>query len=373
MSDAIVPIDVPSGPHRAWVGAGALHRVGAVLDAAGVRAPRVVVVHDAGVPEDAVSAVAASLVGTRRGVERVPVVGGESAKTLETVSDVARRLLDLGVDRSWAMVVVGGGLVGDLAGFVAATYMRGMDAVLVPTTLLAMVDASVGGKTAVNLPRADGTLAKNIIGAFRQPRAVVCDPEVLGTLPGREFRSGLAECVKHAVIAEPGLLVELVERRDALVARDPAMLAALVARNVRIKAAVVAGDEREEGGRERLNLGHTFAHAIESIMHDCCTHGEAVAIGTVAACRLAAELEVGDGREEELEAAVRGTLESLGLPVRIPGTAAAASLRAAMSADKKRRGEGLRLVVPFAPGDVRTVGDVPVEAIDAAWRAVGAG
>jgi len=373
VSDTIVPIDVPSGPHRAWVGPGALHRVGAALDAADVRAARVAVVHDAGVPDDAVVRVIASLEGVGRGVERIPVVGGESAKTLETVSDVAGRLLDRGVDRSWAMVAVGGGLVGDLAGFVAATYMRGIDAVLVPTTLLAMVDASIGGKTAVNLQRADGTLAKNIVGAFRQPKAVVCDPDVLGTLPGREFRSGLAECVKHAVIAEPGMLVELVERRDALAARDPAQLTALVARNIRIKAGVVAADEREEGGRERLNLGHTFAHAIESIMHDRCTHGEAVAIGTVAACRLAAELEVGDGREEELEAAVRGTVEALGLPARLPAAATARDLLAAMATDKKRRGAGLRLVVPFAPGDVRTVGDVPAEAVDAAWRSVGAG
>jgi 3-dehydroquinate synthase len=257
-----------------------------------------------------------------------------------------------------------------VAGFAAATYMRGISCVQVPTTLLAMVDAAVGGKTAVNLVRADGTLAKNMVGSFAQPRLVVCDPECLATLPVRELRSGLAECVKHAVIADPAMLAWIRGRIDPILARDPATLAQLVARNVRIKAEVVGADEREDGRRAVLNLGHTFAHAIESLLHGECTHGEAVAIGTVAACRLAGVLGHG---APDMESAVRETLAAIGLPAALPVARPAEELLSAMASDKKKRGGALHLVVPFAFGDVRVLGDVPNDAVRAAWRAVGAG
>jgi 3-dehydroquinate synthase len=244
-----------------------------------------------------------------------------------------------------------------------------------PTTLLAMVDASVGGKTAVNLVRADGTIAKNLIGVFQQPRLVVCDPEALGTLPARELRSGLAECVKHALIADEPMLGWIESNADPLLAHDPDALGELVARNVAIKASIVAQDEREQGVRALLNLGHTFAHAIESLLHGACTHGEAVAIGTVAACRLGRELGIAPA---SLEERVRAVLGRVGLPLALPagaGTGAhagAAALLQAMAADKKKRDGALRLIVPAAPGDVRIVDAPATGAILAAWHAVGA-
>jgi 3-dehydroquinate synthase len=176
--------------------------------------------------------------------------------------------------------------------------------------------------------------------------------------------------VKHAVIADPAMLAWIRGRIDPILARDPATLAQLVARNVRIKAEVVGADEREDGRRAVLNLGHTFAHAIESLLHGECTHGEAVAIGTVAACRLAGVLGHG---APDMESAVRETLAAIGLPAALPAARPAEELLSAMASDKKKRGGALHLVVPFAFGDVRVLGDVPNDAVRAAWRAVGAG
>jgi 3-dehydroquinate synthase len=365
-----VEVVAPSGRSRIEFGCGLRRHVGERMAAAGLAASagaRVALVRDAGVPEACVAQV--------RGGIAVPVVdiavaGGEAAKSLETVADVAARMLDGGIDRGGAVVALGGGAVGDLAGFVAAAYMRGIPCVQVPTTLLAMVDASVGGKSAVNLLRGDGTLAKNMLGAIVQPPLVVVDPECLATLPPRELRSGLAECIKHAIIADEAMLGWIAARADAIRAADPSTLLELVDRNVRIKAAVVAGDEREDGPRAALNLGHTFAHAIESSMHAACTHGEAVAIGLVAASRLAAAL--GAPAAGALEERVRSTLGAVGLPTGLPAPRPASVMRAAMASDKKRRGGALRLVVPFAAGDVRTGIAATDEAVDASWRAVGA-
>jgi len=365
-----VEVDAPSGRSRIELGCGLRRHMGARMAAAGVAATpgaRVALVRDAGVPAPMASEVRAGIGAT---VVDIALAGGEEGKSLETLGAVAARMLDGGIDRGGAVVALGGGVVGDLAGFAAASYMRGIPCVQVPTTLLAMVDASVGGKSAVNLLRGDGTLAKNMLGAIVQPPLVVCDPECLATLAPRELRSGLAECIKHAVIADEAMLGWIEAHADAIRAVDPATMLELVDRNVRLKAAVVAGDERDDGRRAALNLGHTFAHAIESSMHAACTHGEAVAIGLVAASRLAGAL--GAPGAAELEARVRSVLGSVGLPVVLPVTRPAADLRAAMGSDKKRRGGALRLVVPFAAGDVRTAIAAPDEAVDAAWRAVGA-
>ena len=365
-----VEVAAPSGRSRIELGCGLRRHLGTRMSAAGVAVSpgaRVALVRDAGVP--------ASFVAEVRGGIAVPVVdvavaGGEAAKSLEAVESVAARMLDGGIDRGGAVVALGGGAVGDLAGFAAAAYMRGIPCVQVPTTLLAMVDASVGGKSAVNLRRGDGAIAKNMLGAIVQPPLVVADPECLGTLAPRELRSGLAECVKHAVIADEPMLGWIAARADAIRAADPATLLELVDRNVRIKAAVVAGDERDDGARATLNLGHTFAHAIESSMHARCTHGEAVAVGLVAASRLAAALGAPGGAA--LEARLRAVLEAVGLPTGLPEPRPADLLRASMASDKKRRGGALRLVVPFAAGDVRAGIEAPDAAVDAAWRAVGA-
>jgi 3-dehydroquinate synthase len=207
-----------------------------------------------------------------------------------------------------------------------------------------------------------------MVGSFAQPRLVVCDPEALGTLPARELRSGLAECVKHALIADPGMLAWIEANADPLHAADPDALAELVARNVAIKAAIVGEDEREEGRRAVLNLGHTFAHAIEALMHDAATHGEAVAIGLVAACALG---EAMGATEPSLRARTVAVLQRVGLPVRLPRPAAPAALLAAMAGDKKKRDGGLRFVVPHAAGDVRVGAAVAPALVERAWAAVG--
>lgn len=366
---ATVHVRTASASYDVVVGAGAVRHVAGLMSAAGLRPAACAVVCDAAVADGPAKSVEESLHAAGVRTARLPLQASEEAKTLDTLGDLCVRMVAAGIDRAGAVVAVGGGVVGDVAGFAAATFMRGIPCVQVPTTLLAMVDASVGGKTAVNLRRPDGVLAKNMVGSVVQPRLVACDPEALGTLPARELRSGLAECVKHALIADHAMLGWMSERADPILAHDPATLADLVARNVRIKAAVVGLDEREDGPRAVLNLGHTFAHAIEALAHDRVTHGEAVGIGTLAACRLGAEVA---GLGPGVERSVREILGRLGLPVALPGPMPVANLVLAMATDKKRRGGVPRLVVPHAPGDVRVHEDLPAAAIERAWRSVGA-
>src|SRR5207248_586602 len=210
----------------------------------------------------------------------------ESAKHLGTVEHMARSLCRAGADRKSLIIAVGGGVVGDVAGFVAASYLRGVALVHIPTTLVAQVDSSIGGKTGVNLPE-----GKNLVGAFYPPRLVVTDPDLLRSLPPREFRGGLAEVIKHAVIADALMFARLEKDMDKILRRDRDVLGSLVPRNVQIKARVVSRDERESGLREILNFGHTFAHALESVTHyRRYQHGEAVAWGMVAAAFLGHEI-----------------------------------------------------------------------------------
>src|SRR5215467_16393032 len=212
----------------------------------------------------------------------------ESAKHLGSIEQIARSLCRAGADRKSLVIAVGGGVVGDVAGFAAASYLRGVALVHIPTTLGAQVDSSIGGKTGVNLPE-----GKNLVGAFYQPRLVITDPELLRTLPGREFRGGLAEIIKHAVIADAAMFTLLEKDMDKILRRDRGMLGSLIPRNVQIKARVVSRDERESGLREILNFGHTFAHALESVTrYRHYQHGEAVAWGMMAAAFLGHELRL---------------------------------------------------------------------------------
>lgn len=270
---------------------------------------------------------------------------GEAHKTRETWAALTDRLFELGFGRDSALVAAGGGVVGDVAGFVAATFARGIPVVQVPTTLLAMLDASVGGKTGVDTPH-----GKNLVGAFHQPAAVVADPLTLRTLPAREFRAGLAEAVKHGLIADAAYLDWIAAHRDALLALEADALAHLVARSVAIKADHVTRDERESGPRAMLNAGHTVAHAIEHASGYGLLHGEAVAIGLVAECHLG----------EAIGALPRGTaprvaevLAALGLPTRLPAGLAADALLAAMRHDKKNRAGVLRFALPERVGASR--------------------
>ena len=292
---------------------------------------------------------------------KIEVPDGEATKNLQRVAKLYDALLSRDVDRRSVLVALGGGMVGDLAGFVAATYLRGIDYVQVPTTYLAMIDSSIGGKTGVNLPQ-----GKNLVGAFHQPRLVWTDIETLATLPRRQRAAGLAEMIKHAAIYDAAEFGRLERRIEALLEADPAVVAPRLARTCAIKAEVVSRDEREAGLRMHLNFGHTLAHAAETLSgYGPILHGEAVAMGMAYAAR----------RSEELELAPAGTAERLtklleraGLPTTLPSFPHNAYLRA-LRVDKKRRDTRLRYVVLRAIGCADTVSLTPEEIMPPARRA----
>jgi 5-deoxy-5-amino-3-dehydroquinate synthase len=283
---------------------------------------------------------------------------GEDAKTIATIEALTRDFTRWGLLRGDLVVAFGGGVVGDTAGFAAAAYLRGVDVVQVPTTLLAMVDSAIGGKTGVNLPE-----GKNLVGAFHQPRAVFVNPAVLATLPDREYGCGLGEVAKYALLGDDFVSSHV----DALVRRDPAVLADVIAHCVAIKAAVVAADELERtGARAMLNYGHTLAHALETATGHALMHGEAVAIGLVFASQLAAILE----RTPPDDAArAEALVDSLGLPTRAPAGLRADDLLAIMLRDKKSSG-GLTFVLD-GPSGIERVEDPDPGAVRKALAAVG--
>jgi len=263
---------------------------------------------------------------------------GEQHKTLATFGRILDELIDAGFHRDACLIALGGGVVGDVAGFAAACYQRGIDFVQIPTTLLAQVDSSVGGKTAVNHPR-----AKNMIGAFYQPIAVLADTSTLDTLPPRELSAGLAEVVKYGLILDEALFEWLEANMDALRALDPDALRFAVRRSCELKAQIVAEDEREHGRRALLNLGHTFGHALEAIGgYQRWLHGEAVALGTVLAARTS---ERALGFSEVDRVRIERLLVRAGLPVQVPADVEAGALLERMSTDKKVDRKGLRVVL----------------------------
>lgn len=277
----------------------------------------------------------AALLGDR---PRLIVPAGEASKTLEQLEHFARALIAQGLSRDGALIAVGGGVCGDLCGFLAAVYLRGIPFVQVPTTLLAQADASVGGKVAVNLPG-----AKNSLGAFHQPLAVLADLAFLDSLPRREHAAGLAEIAKIAAVRDPALLDALERAGADLLAADAAALAGLLGRACVLKAEVVAEDEREAGLRAVLNFGHTIGHGLEGLSpRPDLRHGEAVAIGMLAALRLGAVLGLA-GRDEERRLAA--LLRAWELPLRPPVAVDAQALLAVMGSDKKRRAGALRFVL----------------------------
>ena len=276
---------------------------------------------------------------------------GEAHKTFANVGRALQALADLGATRDACVIALGGGVIGDLAGFSAACWMRGIDFIQMPTTLLAMVDSSVGGKTGVNLPA-----GKNLAGAFHQPRAVFADIDTLATLPVREYRAGLAEVVKGAAIGDVDFFAWLEQSTTLLDARDPPTVMEAIARKVRYKAGVVARDETEQGERALLNLGHTFGHALETAgNYVTLLHGEAVAIGM----HLAAQLSERLGRSGPLDTArLQRLLESVGLPTSMPPGMDAATLLSLMRLDKKNTAGKLRLILWHGIGKAEIVADV---------------
>ncbi|MFN7782621.1 MAG: 3-dehydroquinate synthase [Lysobacterales bacterium] len=263
---------------------------------------------------------------------------GEGEKTLARFGEAIDALASLRASRDACVIALGGGVIGDLAGFAAACWMRGIAFVQMPTTLLAMVDSSVGGKTAIDLPQ-----GKNLVGAFHQPRAVIADTDTLATLPDRELRAGLAEVVKYGAIFDAGFLDWLDDHADTLLARDADALAEAILRSCRYKADVVARDETEQGERALLNFGHTFGHALETAGgYERFRHGEAVALGMVIAARLSAQL----GRAPAADAQrLSDLLARFGLPVEIPAGFDPAYLLQLMRLDKKSLSGRLRLIL----------------------------
>ncbi len=289
-------------------------------------------------------------------IDLLSVPAGESSKCIEYANLLWKSFLEFGADRKTIVIALGGGVVGDLAGFVAASFTRGLNFIQVPTTLLAQVDSSVGGKTGINL-----TSAKNMVGAFWQPRGVMIDTAVLLTQSARDYRCGLAEVVKYGVIMDAEFFADLEENTDKLNTRDEEYLAQVVARCCELKAQVVCADEREETGlRAILNYGHTFAHAFEAVAgYGEILHGEAVAMGMTCAARLAMKL----GRvDQEFCTRQQQLLQALELPVAIPQLKHAQLLEA-MSHDKKVEHGQLRFILPSKLGHVELVGNVPTELV----------
>ncbi len=289
------------------------------------------------------------------------MTASEGHKNLATVQSLYHKLLDEHLERRSPVIALGGGIVGDTGGFVAASYLRGVPFIQCPTTLLAMVDASVGGKVGINMPQ-----GKNLIGAFHQPVLVVIDTDTLNTLPKRDFICGLAECVKHGLIRDPELFDWIDQNINAILAQDSATLVELIERNVRIKAAVVMEDEKEAGVRAHLNFGHTFAHAIEAgTEYGRYLHGEAVSLGMVAAARLAAASGRCDSTVVDRLVAL---LKKTGLPTQANDLPTNDKLMSIMQSDKKVADGQVRLVLPDQLGKVSIVNDTPAHAIAAAWN-----
>ena len=308
--------------------------------------------------------VIASLEGAGWSVEQVVLPDGERNKTVETWQGVVSALLDHRVERRTPVFALGGGVTGDIAGFAAATCLRGLPVVQIPTTLLSMVDSSVGGKTGVNTSH-----GKNLVGAFHQPSLVYAAVETLDTLTDDELRCGLGEVVKHAVIADPEFFDWLDENAPRILARDHSALQHVVIRCCAIKAEVVAADEREVGRRAVLNLGHTIGHALEATLgYGTLRHGEAVGIGMVAEAWLAARR---GSASEALPRRIAGLLNRLGLPIDYPGISTD-SLLEAVGMDKKRAHGRITVTIPHRIGDVRLESLLPYDLLVAAQAVSGA-
>ncbi len=330
--------------HQSIDGAGAFARQR-------VQGNKAFVVTDANVVKHAqVAAASLNRVGFETELSIRPA--GEGQKSLTAAAELYDRLVECHADRRTLVVAVGGGVIGDLAGFVAATFKRGLPLLMVPTTLLAMVDSSVGGKAAVNHPR-----AKNLIGAFHQPIGVWIDSAVLATLPEREYRSGLAEVVKYGVILDPEFFAYLEEKTAAILQQEPGVLQAIVSRCCRLKADMVERDEREESGlRALLNYGHTFAHAFETAAgYGSWLHGEAVAAGMICASRLAERrgLIAADITDRQ-----RKLLHAFALPI-APDAWPSGKLLETMRSDKKALAGKMRFVLPRRLGEAALFDDVP--------------
>ncbi|MBU0676260.1 MAG: 3-dehydroquinate synthase [Proteobacteria bacterium] len=354
-----VTVGLGSRSYPILIGEGMLPRVGLDLKARAV-AKRFVIVADDHVAELYGGKLKDSLAQAGMSADLITFPHGEASKHLGTVADLASRLAQLGVDRKDGLIALGGGVTGDITGFLAASYMRGVPFVQVPTTLLAQVDSSVGGKTGVDIPE-----GKNLVGAFYQPRCVYIDTLVLQSLPGKELLNGLAEVIKYGVIWDRDFFQVLTDQRTAILALDLYVLENVIARCCEIKAEVVANDEREFDLRRILNYGHTIGHAVEGASGYTLDHGLAVAIGMVAVNRLAEE----KGTLSAVEAAtIKELIQAYGLPTEIPKKMDRVKIKGYLKTDKKTVGGRTFFVLPTQIGAVVITDEVSDELIDQTIR-----
>lgn len=356
----VVRVRIPGSEYDISVGSGLLQSAGGLLRSVSGSA-KVMVLSDSQVAPLHLPALKQALESAGVQVIDAIIPPGEEHKGLNTLLPVYDRFLADKIDRQTPVLALGGGIVGDMAGFVAATILRGVPLIQIPTTLLAMVDASIGGKTGVN-----HAVGKNLIGAFHQPAAVWIDPAVLTTLPPRELRGGLAECIKHDIIRDAQGFADLEQNIHLALSLNLDYLQRLIAHNVAIKASVVAEDPFERGVRAHLNLGHTFGHAIETVSVYSFSHGEAVALGMVAAAHLAKSLGLIDTRSQQRITAViaQAGLPTTGLKLNVD------QVVEAMAFDKKVKSGRLRFVLPSPIGQAVIRDDVPVELVKQAVQSL---
>ena len=348
-----VRVNIPSHAYDITVSPGLLSDIGPHLRRL-TASPKAALVTDSHVAPLYAQTVQRSLESAGFTIALATIPAGEQHKTLATLSTIYDRILSFGVERSTPLVALGGGVVGDMTGFSAATILRGIPFVQVPTTLLSMVDASVGGKTGIDHP-----VGKNLIGAFHQPIAVLIDPAVLRSLPPRELRSGLAECIKHDIIRDPAGFDSLEQNISRALSLDVDYLADLVAHNVAIKAKVVESDPFEKADRAHLNFGHTFGHAIETVSNYAYAHGEAVALGMIAASHLASDIGLLPATSVQR---ITTLISSAGLPT--SGlTLDPDRILSSMIYDKKVKSGRLRFILPTQIGQVTIRDDIPSDAM----------
>ncbi len=349
-----VTIHVPPRPYQAWIENGLLTRAGSVLGDLLPQASRLFVVTVPPVRQRWAGKLVRSLKAAGFATQILSFPDGEPSKRLSTVEALAEKLVRLGADRKAVIVALGGGVVGDVGGLLASLYMRGVELVQVPTTVLAQVDASIGGKTGVNL-----VAGKNLVGTFYHPRVVLIDPTVLKTLPDREFRAGLYEALKCGVIGNIELFLRFEQDRARILKRDPVELEWLIAQSVKLKAEVVSADEREGGLRRVLNLGHTIGHALEAETgYRRLLHGEAVAWGMIAATNIALSV----GRTDSVTAGrIADAVLSLG---RLPEVnVGSRKILARLQSDKKTQDGVVHFILPREIGKVEVASDVPASAV----------
>lgn len=355
--DLLVKVGLRERAYDILIKDGLLAGVGGDLAALGL-ADRYVVVADDNVADLFASRLLSALAGAGINAEILTFPHGEGSKNMATVTELARGLARLALDRKGCLLALGGGVTGDITGFLASIYMRGIPFVQVPTTLLAQVDSSVGGKTGVDIPE-----GKNLLGAFYQPSRVYIDPGVLDELPADELLNGLAEVVKYGVIYDAALFAELRDKRKRILARERGVLARVIARCCAIKAEVVVADERESDLRRILNFGHTLGHAVEGASGYTLAHGMAISIGMVAVAGIAARKGLWSWQEAD---SLRGLLEDYGMPVSVPGNLDRARIKEYLKTDKKSVGGRPFFVLPTAIGKVVISDEVSEEEIDLA-------